>query len=226
MIISEEGAVIMKLKSNKTFAFLMVLVLVSQFAFVALAGGTKDAEPKQVLSSSRLSDEALLELGYVKVQVVYQNGADIYYSLEEEAEAVGHLNAAEVLWVIKTDNEEMAMIYNPDKNAKVQYIKWNDLLIIQKRKEDEEEYSARSIIVHSTLDDMGLIPFDAEIEMSAELINFLEDDIISCQWQYAEQDGEFQDIENANSLNYSYVINDKNIYYQWKIVILVEHDEE
>ena len=172
-------------------------------------------------------DEALLALGYYGTQVVMSNGADIFDSMEEDAEPIGHLEAGEPLWIRLTENEGWAEIYRADETAPAAYIRWDDVLINQKpeTEEEEEELPARSVEVTSTLWGMKSIPLGTEITMTAELINFREEDRCTYQWQYLdEQTNAYIDIPDANDLTYVYSIDTENFYYTWRLVVIIETD--
>ncbi len=172
-------------------------------------------------------DEALLALGYYGTQVVMSNGADIFGSMEEDAEPIGHLEAGEILWIRPTETESWAEIYRADETVPAAYIRWDDVLINQKpeTEEEEEELPARSVQVTSTLWGMKSIPLGTEITMTAELINFREEDRCTYQWQYLdEQTNAYIDIPDANDLTYVYSIDTENFYYTWRLVVIIETD--
>ena len=172
-------------------------------------------------------DGELLALGYYGTQVVMSNGADIFGSMEEDAEPIGHLEAGASLWIRPTENEDWAEIYRADETAPAVYIRWDDVLINQKpeTEEEEEELPARSVEVTSTLWGMKSIPLGTEITMTAELINFREEDRCTYQWQYLdEQTNAYIDIPDANDLTYVYSIDTENFYYTWRLVVIIETD--
>lgn len=173
--------------------------------------------------------EELLALGYYGTQVVMSNGADIFDSLEEDAEPIGHLEAGEILWIRPTETEGWAEIYRADETTPATYIRWDDVVINQKpeaeNEEAEEELPARSVNVTSTLWGMSSIPIGTEITLTAELINFQEDDICTFQWQYQPDEADYIDIDGANELTYTYQIDEENFYYTWRLTVLVTRNE-
>ena len=59
-----------------------------------------------------------------------------------------------------------------------------------------------------------------KITMSAELINFLEDDQYIVTWEYSQDEGEtFAEIEDANDLEYSFELDNETVKYLWKLKI-------
>ena len=172
-------------------------------------------------------DEELLALGYYGTQVVMSSGADIFDSMEENAEPIGHLEAGEILWIRSTETEGWAEIYRADETAPAAYIRWDDVLINQKPEieEEEEELPARSVEITSTLWGMKSIPLGTEISMTAELINFREEDRCTYQWQYLDaENNTYVDIPDANELTYVYFIDTENFYYTWRLVVIIETD--
>ena len=181
-----------------------------------------EAEEEELLPDP----EELLALGYYGTQIVMSEGADIFESMEEEAEPVDHLEAGTELWIRPTEDEAWAEIYRADEEATIQYIRWDDVIINQKP-ETEEELPARSIVISSTISTMEYIPLGAEITMTAELINFREDDECVFQWMYYDESiEEFIEIEGANEPVYTYSITMENIRYNWKLVVTILNDEE
>ena len=174
-------------------------------------------------------DEELLALGYYGTQVVMSNGADIFGSMEENAEPISHLEAGETLWIRPTENEGWAEIYRADETAPAAYIRWDDILINQKpeTEEEEEELPARSVEITSTLADMLSIPFGAEITMTANLYNFREEDICIFQWQYYDYaSATYIDIEDANEQSYTYNISMSNYSYSWRAIVTILNEDE
>ena len=69
---------------------------------------------------------------------------------------------------------------------------------------------------------MQFIPIGAEITMTAELVNFREDDICTYQWQYLDKETEtYIDIDGANELTYRYRVTRENFYNTWRLVVLI-----
>ncbi len=173
--------------------------------------------------------EELLALGYYGTQVVMSNGADVYESTEEDAEPVEHLEAGTELWVIPTETEGWAEIYRTDEETPVRYIRWDDVIINQKPEtedeEEEEELPARSVEITSNIVSMDYIPLGTKITMTAELINFREDDECVFQWMYYDESiKEYVEIDGADEQIYTYSITLENICYNWKLVVTILND--
>lgn len=176
-------------------------------------------------------DEELLALGYYGTQVVMSNGADIFDSLEEGAEPVGHLEAGEILWIRPAEKEGWAEIYRADETIPATYIRWDDVLINQKpeteNEEEEEELPARAINISINLAGMEFISLGTEVVMTAELINFREEDQFELQWMYFDPEkGEYIAADGANELVYSYQLTAMNFNCQWKLVVTIQNQEE
>ena len=187
-----------------------------------------EEEPEETEEPETQTDsEEMLALGYFKALIVISEGADIFESMEEDAEPVDHLEAGTELWIRPTEDEAWAEIYRAeDEETPARYIRWDDVIINQKP-ETEEELPARSIVISSTISTMEYIPLGAEITMTAELINFREDDECVFQWMYYDESiEEFIEIEGANEPVYTYSITMENIRYNWKLVVTILNDEE
>ena len=182
-----------------------------------------EAEEEELLPDP----EELLALGYYGTQIVMSEGADIFESMEEEAEPVDHLEAGTELWIRPTEEEAWAEIYRVDEETPARYIRWDDVIINQKPETDEEEeLPARSVEITSTIFGMRYIPIGTEITMSADLINFREDDICTFQWQYLDKETDtFVNIEDANELTYTYQITKENFFYTWRLLVLISNNE-
>ena len=187
----------------------------------------KNEEPEKQTEEPEVlpTDEELLALGYYGIQVVMIDGADIFDSMEDGAEPVAHIDAGEVLWIKPTENDAWAEIYRTDEGTPAQYIRWDDVMINRKPEtgeEEEEELPARSLEITSTLSGMMFIPIGTPVVMTAELINFREDDICTYQWQYLDEETDtYIDIDGANELTYSYEITRENFFRTWRLVVLI-----
>ena len=183
----------------------------------------KKTEDKETLPPA----EELLALGYYGSQVAMTTGADIFESTEEGAEPAAHLEPGTELWLRPTGDEAWAEIYRTDEKARIRYIRWDDVIITLKpepegEEEEEEPLPARSVNITSTITGMQFIPIGAEITMTAELVNFREDDICTYQWQYLDKETEtYIDIDGANELTYRYRVTRENFYNTWRLVVLI-----
>ncbi|QTE68141.1 hypothetical protein JNO48_13280 [Clostridiales bacterium] len=198
------------------------------------ANGSAKTENKKETKEKKTEDketrppaEELLALGYYGSQVAMTTGADIFESTEEGAEPAAHLEPGTELWLRQTGDEAWAEIYRTDEKARIRYIRWDDVIITLKpepegEEEEEEPLPARSVNITSTITGMQFIPIGAEITMTAELVNFREDDICTYQWQYLDKETEtYIDIDGANELTYSYRVTRENFYNTWRLVVLI-----
>ena len=63
--------------------------------------------------------------------------------------------------------------------------------------------------------------------MSANLINFRDEDACTFQWQYLDQDSQkYIDIEGANKPEYVYYVSKENFFTTWRLVVSVLNNEE
>ena len=178
------------------------------------------------------SDEEMLEAGYIKVYVAYDIGAKVYDDPfaakegEEEEEPVDHLDAGAELWVKLIDGADRALIFDLDDEAPVRYINLVDIIATMKP-EGIEDLPTRELAITSNIDGYTVVSAGTKVIFTTELINFMEDDNYAVQWKYSVDGEEFLDIEDANDLEYEFVINMENAGYIWKVsVVLVASVEE
>ena len=168
-----------------------------------------------------LTDEDMLELGYIKVFVAIDIGANIYdSSIAYEGETpVDHLDAGTELWVKLIEGAERAEIFNEDETADARFINLVDIIATLKP-EGMEDLPTRAIVVHSTLDEAETVYAGQEVTLEIEFINFLEDDHYNIQWKYRPFEGEeFIDIEDAGDTTYVYSVDAENVYNTWMAYI-------
>ena len=176
------------------------------------------------------TDEELLEMGYLKVYVCYNIGANIYAGLGEEEIPIDHLDASTELWVKLVDDATRAAIINTenmDEEEILGYISLVDI-IVTKKPEGIGDLPTREIVIHSPLDDTELLVVyvGVDITLTIEMINFNEDDHYIVRWQYSADGEEFVDIPDANELEYTYITDKENGNYIWKAIVELVAAEE
>ena len=174
------------------------------------------------------SDEEMLEAGYIKVYVAYNIGANVYASAFETKgeKPVAHLEAGTELWVKLVENADRALIFCLDKEAPDQYINLVDIIVMKKPK-GVGDLPTRELKVTSSIDGYEVITAGSKVTFETELVNFLDDDNYVVQWKYSVDGKEFLDIEEANDLEYQFVITMENASYIWKVsVTLIAPAEE
>ena len=95
-----------------------------------------------------LTDEEIEALGYRKVQILNQNGTDIYDSTEEEAAVIGHVDFESELWIKDLEVEGWAEIFSEE--GAQQFVKLAE--IIKQMPSDEEMIEAGYIKVFVAYD--------------------------------------------------------------------------
>ncbi len=174
-------------------------------------------EPEPVIP-----DEVMLEMGYIKVQIAMQNGADIFQEKSDEAEAIDHLDAGEIVWVKLTDDLKWASIYSEEDVSR--YIKWDDTIIVLMGEIDFEESIARSVTVKSTLDGLTTVKFNTQITMEAELHDFKDEDICEFQWYYSTDGKTYNLVEGANEAIYEYNLDKNNCFFAWRVAVTIRNE--
>ncbi|MCR5566084.1 MAG: hypothetical protein K6F61_04470 [Clostridiales bacterium] len=173
------------------------------------------------------SDEEMLEAGYIKVYVAIDVGANIFGSAVayEGEETIGHLEANTELWVKLIDGADRALIFDLDEEAPARYISLVDIIAILKP-EGMENLPTRELVVHSSAEGLPFIFTGTTVTLSTELVNFLESDVYTSQWKYSIDGEEFIEIDDANDLNYEYVLSRENADYHWRITVILVTPEK
>ena len=142
--------------------------------YVALANLTaKKAEETEKTEETEESAEAQLPEGFYKA-TVNAEGANIFESTEEGAEAVGRLEAGTEV-VVKNVDETWAVLYSEDEEAPAQYIALADLTAApaEEAEEETEEAKLPEGYYKAIVNEEGADLF-ASTEEGAEAIGHLE----------------------------------------------------
>ena len=175
-----------------------------------------------IIDENELTDEEMLAMGYVKVVVCMNIGADIYDGIGKDAKVVDHYDVETDLWISLIDGCERALEFNIDENADKRYINLVDLIAILKP-ETMESLPTRSVTVKSTIEDEEFVYYGSWEEMTATIDGFQDDDVYTIQWKFsADQGATFNIIEGANELKYGYIVTEENLKYIWRISITLE----
>ena len=181
---------------------------------------------EEVAEEEPLTDEEMLAMGYKKVSIAYTTGTDIFGTMNYEEEPIGHFDFGEEIWVSTTDDLQWAKLYSANEDADERYVMWNEIIILLQEETEEAEETEqlpRSISIRNTLAEMGGANFGTTIEISAELINFQEDDQCTFYWYYSEDDGLTWNLaEGENEQVLRYVIDSNNWYYRWKVIVAID----
>ena len=178
----------------------------------------------------KLSDAKMLELGYIKVYVAIDIGANVYESpfapedVDEVEEPVDHLDVDTELWVKLVENAERALIYDWDENAPERFISLVDIIAILKP-EGMEDLPTRELVLSSSLTGLQYVMAGTTVTLGAELVNFLDDDHLLIKWKYSVDGNDFIEIEGENGLTYEYEINKENCKYTYRISIVLKSSE-
>jgi len=173
------------------------------------------------------TDEEMLEMGYVKVYVAIDIGANVYAGKGKKAKQIDHLDVGTELWVEILKKADRARIIDPVELKTLGYINLVDIVAILKP-EGMEELPVRELELHSNLEDSMVTRLfvGAEVHLWADLINFKEDDRYEVKWQYSADGKEYFDIQDADELEFSYVVDMDNGDYTWKIIVKLVSDSE
>ena len=185
---------------------------------------TEDAEAQKYvklveIEKQPLTDEQMLEMGYIKTYVAMDIGANIYSRLDAE-EAVDHLDVGTELWVKLIDGADRAEIFGSEEEPVIGYISLVDIIATLKP-DDVEELPTRELVVTTTLDELEYAYTGTLITINTETLNFNEDDVYEVSWQYSADGEEFVDIEDAHDLMYEYELSRENANYYWRVTVVL-----
>ena len=176
------------------------------------------------------TDEEMLEMGYIKAYVCYDVGANVYAGLSENEGPIDHLDVGKEIWVKLVDGESRAAIINQENTEEEEILGYISLvdIIATMKPEGIEDLPTREIVIHSSLDGtiLNKIFVGTEITLTTELINFNEDDNYVVKWQYSEDGEDYFDIEDAEELDFTYVVDKTNGNYIWKVIVKLIAPEE
>ena len=192
--------------------------------FIRLADNeTQEAETGEETEKPEITEEEMLGSGYIKAQIIKQDGADIYALMDTESDIIAHLDQGEELWVRIIEGTEWAAVYSEDDQEK--YVLCDDLMVVLKGAEEEAE--VRSVTISTSLDGEETVYYGTPVQLIATLENFLEDDSYTVQWYYrANAEKDFRLIKNANELIYEFIVEPDNIENTWKIEITLLSKED
>ena len=171
-----------------------------------------------------LTDEQMLEMGYIKVYVGIDIGANIYSSIDGDV-VVDHVDAGTEMWVMLINGADRALIFQEDEEAPARYINLVDIIATLKPL-GMEELPTRELIIHTSVDGMQYIFYGMDVSFETELVNFREDDVYTVQWKYSEDGKEFIELEGANDLSFMTTVTEENAKYIWRVSVVLVTPEE
>ncbi len=175
-----------------------------------------------------LTDEQMLEKGYIKVYVAIDIGANVFAGITEfeGEEPVDHLDAGTELWVKLIKEANRAQIFEKDEGAAAKYINLVDIIATLKP-EGMEDLPTRSIELNSSLAEIETVFYGMRDDLTVTFENFNENDQFTIQWMTSSDNGEsFVEIPDANEAEYSYRIDEENAHNIWKVIVLLIANEE
>lgn len=169
----------------------------------------------------------MIELGYTKVIVIAEEGADLYAEADKNSEVIGHLNPETEAWVRLNEEKTWGQLYTElteeveeadeevakDEAAPAQFIFMEGVTVVKDSLNDE-------IIFGFTVawnDDKHTIDSVAHLTIDLEQEETLPENYV-LQWQYSKDDSEWIDIENANDDNIYVAITIENFKYYWRVI--------
>ena len=163
-------------------------------------------------------EEKMLADGYYKVVVILEIGNEVYTAPDENSEIVETLPTGTELWIKPLENN-WASIYSEDEEAGERFVYLADMAAML-TPEGAPELPIRSLITTMNTPERGFFFDGEEVIITVELKDFLENDRYDVKWMYSPDEREtFIDIEDAHDLTYSYIMNEENEEYIYRIVV-------
>ena len=138
----------------------------------------EETEEETAEEAEPLTEEQLIELGYRKVQIMNQNGTNLYDNTTEDAAMIGTAETGTELWIKDAEAEGWAQIYTEDETQV--FLKLPE---IEKQKPTDEEMLAKGYVkvfvgidiganVYNSIDaDDAFDHLDTAAEMWVQLVN-------------------------------------------------------
>lgn len=158
--------------------------------------------------------------GLRQIMVVLHEGETVlplYAEASAESAVVAEIPAGDILYVKTIEAEWSYAVYGEFEG----YVRTSKIALYNEESTPEEEEIIRKITVRTSADSAEVIYGGDEITLYANLIGF-EDDLYTLQWQYTKDGGATVcNIDGANDLTYSFIINDENVTWLWRICVTI-----
>ena len=202
-------------------------------------------ETEQTEDETEEDDEEtarMTELGYTKIIVIAEEGADLYAAADRESEVTGHLDPETEAWVLLNEDKTWGQLYtepaeeveetaeNVEGEAAeetveavaipAQFICMEDAIIAK------EEFTGREELpeIIFTWDD-DVHTFGAAAHMVADLTPYEEMEY-RLQWQICYDGENWVDIEGETNERYDMVVTKENFGYKWRVKIVIRDAQE
>ena len=197
--------------------------------------GTEEETEETEVTEEEEKDEAekMAELGYTKIVVTAEEGADLYAAPDKESEVTGHLDPETEAWVLLNEDKTWGQLYTEPaeefeegeeaietETAPAQFISMEDATVVNENEEHEF-----SLPFHSTLDEQS-VAFGTTCKMEADITGLEDFANIVYQWYYTQNGGEtWNAVEDATESEYVYIMSATNCFYRWKVTAIVSVDD-
>ena len=215
----------MKLNITKLLAVIMVLALVLAMpAYAAKITASNSIKISGVLTREEPAEDAVEEEvttdNLRKIIIVLREGETslkLHAEASEDSEVLATMAAGDILYVQSIESVWSYAVYGDIAG----YVLTDKIALYNEETTPEDQEVIRTVALYSNVDGLEAIYEGTEITLTAELTGF-ENDLYAIKWQYSADGGAtFVDIEGAGGLQYSFVINDENAAYFWKINISI-----
>ncbi len=137
------------------------------------AEGTEEEAVEEIVDEEK---EKMTALGYTKVIVTAEEGADLYAETSKESEVVGHLDAGNEVWVILNEDQTFGQIYSEDEETAAQFISMEDVEVVAIEETEEEETEEPEDLTDEQLIELGYRKVQVENVNGADIYDNTSDD--------------------------------------------------
>ena len=162
-------------------------------------------------------NEKMSALGYTKVIVTAEEGADLYDEASKESEVTGHLDPGTEAWVILNEDATWGRMYSEDEDATAQYISLEDVEAVTIENVDGVDEVFPEISIEMNDDPLTN---DTIVKLSATLDEY-NDAEYTLQWQVSSDGTIWEDIENETHEEFIFALNAENFMHSWRLAIRI-----
>ena len=164
-----------------------------------------------------LSDEQIVELGYIKDTVKTEAGADVYFIADDTSEVINHLSYNTEIWYKATEDDEWLALFNNEKENVIEYIKKADIIAI------EEVERTVSFVIE--WDDET--PAFGSVAHFRAVLNGYDDVDYKIQWQTSFDNENWMDLDGETEETMDIEVTTENYTNFWRVVVdIVEETQD
>lgn len=183
-----------------------------------------EEESEETAETEEVDEETqkMTELGYNRIVVIAEDGADLYAEPSKEAEVIGHLDCGTEAWAIITEDQTWGKLYNEDEEATAQFVEVENIKV----EETEEELalpegaSVDFVITWEDVADVG-----GTVVFTATVVG-LDEYEYTLQWQQGTNDEDWEDIEGQTEETMKFVATEESFEKYYRVIARVFAEKE